>query len=269
MISSPASKKQKLGGDTPERAVDSSAASLFSFGSDVLGIMAENGWFIWFDGDGRGQNTTFSNLRLVSHDVKKIVDEPTHGGPDFYHIVNLLSKRNGFNRSGGFCDHCYSAWSGDMEYYNDMEMENTVCNTCNEHPLDYLNCNCNESHRYGDVLVKLDPRLNPNINFYALPMREKAKLLLKFLRTVASNFHKEHYEKWEKVVLPAGTQKSSEPDLTQIQTRLNWRAYGKLEAEMIKYNRPVFNFIIHLLFTGWAEGDCYRSPGTYSPSVDV
>ena len=50
MISSPASKKQKLGGDTPEKAVDSSAASLFSFGSDVLGIMAENGWFIWFDG---------------------------------------------------------------------------------------------------------------------------------------------------------------------------------------------------------------------------
>ena len=252
-VSSSDNKKQKMGGDTNEKTVDS-AASPFSYGSDVLGIIAENGWFNWFDGESRGQNTTYSNLRFVSHGIKEIVDKPMHGGPDFYDIVNLLSKRNGFNRIGGFCDHCFSSW-----YAN---MGGTECDTCNRHDWDYLHCKCYESHRYGDVLMKLDPRVNPDIKFYALPIREKAKLLLKFLRTVASNFHKEHYEQWEKVVLPEGTQKSPEPDLTQIQI---WPGYGTFEKEMKKYNKPVFNFIIHLLFTGWAEGDCYRSPGTDSP----
>jgi hypothetical protein len=272
--SSSGNKKQRLGGDTNEKMIecdsskfdvsnDEAAASPFIYGSVVLGTIAENGWFNWFDGESRGQNTAYSNLRLVSHGIKKIVDKPMHGGPDFYDIANLLSKRNGFNRIGGFCDHCFRSCYDEEDGWLSGNIK-TECNTCKRNGWDnnYLHCNCYESHRYGDVLMKLDPRVNPDIEFYALPIREKATLLLKFLRTVASNFHKEHYEQWEKVVLPEGTQKSAEPDLTQIEI---WPGYDTLEKEMKEYNTPVYNFIHHLLFTGWAEGDCYRSPGTYSP----
>ena len=61
------------------------------------------------------------------------------------------------------------------------------CNSC-----EYKNI-----HQYSPSLLQLDPRLNQNVEFHSLPLRERAKLLLRFLRNVASNFHDEHHKKWQ------------------------------------------------------------------------
>ena len=35
--------------------------------------------------------------------------------------------------------------------------------------------------------------------------------------------------------------------------------------QLKEHNLPFFNFMHHLLFTGWAENDCHTSPGSRSP----
>ncbi|KAL7547005.1 hypothetical protein ACHAWF_010324 [Thalassiosira exigua] len=231
--------------------------SLSASSSDVLEIVAENGWFPWHVDDESGQNPDYSNLRLVSRGSKAAMDAPKCGGPNFGDIVRFLDSRNGFNDidESGFCDHC---WSHKGE----------GCETCGEW---YDECPCKESHRYGPVLVELDPRLNPEVKFDSLPDREKAKLLLLLLRRVASNFHDKYYKEWRALLTEAWTEDpeldesedEGSPDLTMFDHSM--RLHNTFLKDFEKYNRPIFNFIHHLLFTGWAENDCYTCPGWISP----
>jgi len=74
----------------------------------ILQMVAENGWFPWNTDESCIQNPDYSNLRLVSKDMKTHMDNPTNGGPDFKAIVSFLDLKNGFDDDEGFCDHCYS-----------------------------------------------------------------------------------------------------------------------------------------------------------------
>ena len=224
----------------------------------ILQMVAENRWFPWNDNEANGQNPDYSNLRLVSKDMKIHLENPTHGGPDFESIVSFLDLKNGFDDDEGFCNHCFSGIEGE-----------DVCDTCGDidGECNYDSCKCKKSHRYGPVLMKLDPRLNPNVKFRTLPLRTRAKLLLQFLRQVASNFHAKYYDEWIKIKLKANGYYmdwvDGEPDLTMISTGM---IGGDLFNDQMKeYNLPFYNFIHHLLFTGWADNDCYTSPGTRTP----
>jgi len=53
----------------------------------ILQMVAANGWFPWNTDDSSCQNPDYSNLRLVSKDMKSHMDNPTNGGPDFDYIV--------------------------------------------------------------------------------------------------------------------------------------------------------------------------------------
>ena len=55
-----------------------------------------------------------------------------------------------------------------------------------------------------------------------------------------------------------------EPDLTLIETGMYYGQDEVFWTDMKEHNLPFYNFFHHLLFTGWAENDCYRSPG-FSP----
>ena len=189
------------------------------------------------------------------------MDSPKYGGPDLASIVSFLDRKNGFNSSGeGFCDHCFSlsGITGGCSMMWQLSKKNT-CETCNDDD-DYTSCKCEESHRYGPVLLQLDPRLNASVEFGSLPMREQAKRLLQFLRQVTSNFHSEYYK-----VCEGG----NNPDLTIIDPKIHvcydYDEENCLIYELEEYNRPFFYFIHHLLFTGWAENDIYNSPGARSP----
>ena len=228
----------------------------------ILQMVAENGWFPWHMDEISGQNPDYSNLRLVSKDMKKHMDNPANGGPDFKEIVLFLDCKNGFDDDEGFCDHCFSSREGE-----------DACDTCEDiGGCNYDSCNCKKSHRYGPVLTKLDPRLNPDVKFQSLPRRTRAKLLLRFLRTVASNFLAEYHDEWGKVKINLfnmlqysgwDLDKLDKPVLTMIDPRM--LGGDMFNEQMREYNLPFYNFIHHLLFTGWADNDCYTSPGSCSP----
>lgn len=178
------------------------------------------------------------------------MDTPKCGGPDFEAIVNFLDLKNGFNDNDdwGFCDHCFSN-------------EGEGCETCAGD--DYTSCKCKNAHRFGTALLRLDPRLNYTAQFESLPLRERAQRLLQFLRQVASNFHNENYEKWAAMSSYAGVPK--EPDLTLIDPQMMYASGDVFINQFKEHNRRFYNFIHHLLFTGWADNDSYTSPGTFSP----
>ena len=86
-----------------------SPLSSFANSTSILEIVAENGWFPWHVDEENRQNPDFSNLRLLSKEMKALMDSPKYGGPDLDAIVNFLDRKNDFNSSGeGFCDHCFS-----------------------------------------------------------------------------------------------------------------------------------------------------------------
>jgi len=58
---------------------------------------------------------------------------------------------------------------------------------------------------------------------------------------------------------------TDEPDLTMIDAGMYYHDGHVFMNELKEYNLPLYNFIHHLLFTGWAENDCYTSPGSCSP----
>ena len=220
----------------------------------ILEIVAGSGWFSWHDDEDGCQNEDYSNLRLTSRDVKTLVDSPIFGGPDFEVIAEFLNMKNGFDyhisQYGGFCNHCYSI-------RGDYEGEGCDCDTCaaaDDYPYEY--CTCEKSHRHGPVLLQLDPRLNPDINFHSLSPRERAMRLLKFLRKVAFNFLREYYENQVQVF---------EPELTSIDPDMFYRDICPFMNQLKEHNLPFYNFIHHLLFSGWAHYDSYTSPGTCSP----
>ena len=218
----------------------------------ILQMVAENGWFPWNTDESSCQNPDFSNLRLVSKSMKTHMDNPANGGPDFKAIISFLDCKNGWDNDEGhgFCDHCYSN-------------EGAGCETCEATNGDHESCPCSENHRYGPVLLELDPRVNPYIEFQTLPLREQAKLLLQFLRQVSFNFHNMYYEEWDKMKIDSTVQLDDEPDLTMISPGLYG---GDVFVDQLKeYNMPFYNYIHHLLFTGWAENDCYDSPGSGTP----
>jgi len=70
--------------------------------NDVLEIVASNGWFPWYDNLDPRQNVDYSHLRLTSRHLKDVLDQPSHGGPDFSIIVRVLDKRNGFNKKAEY-----------------------------------------------------------------------------------------------------------------------------------------------------------------------
>lgn len=222
----------------------------------ILQMVAENGWSPWNTDESICQNPDYSNLRLVSKSMKTHMDNPVNGGPDFDYIVDFLDCKNGFNDKEyyGFCDNCYSN-------------EGAGCETCEATNGDHESCPCSESHRHGPALMKLDPRLNPNVKFHTHSLRKRATLLLQFLRQVVSNFYEEYYEDWNKVKA-VGSQlfnwdEDENPDLTMIPTGMYG---GELFIDQLKeYNMSFDNFIHHLLFTGWAEKDCQCSPGSHTP----
>jgi len=223
----------------------------------ILQMVAENGWFPWNTDESSCQNLDYSNLRLVSKDMKEHMDNPTNGGPDFEDIVSFLDLKNGFDDDEGFCDHCYSN-------------EGVDCDTCEDDGYNYSCCNCKKSHRYGPALLQLDPRLNPNVEFQTLSLRYRAKLLLQFIRQVASNFHAEYYDEWDKInarlVLNCENEFEDEnPDLTMIDPQMMYWETAVFVNQFKEYNPSYYNFIHHLLFTGWAGNDCYSSPGSCSP----
>ena len=211
----------------------------------VLEIVAENGWLSWQDEEEPRQDPTFSNLRLTSRGVKNFMDEPAHGGPDFEAIVSYLDIKNGFDDPDdmGFCDWCYSH-------------DGQGCDTCAGEGFEYQVCTCKKLHRYGPSLILLDPRLHPALNFEALPERKRASLMLQFLRKVASNFHREDWEDWEKM-----GNCHTRPDLTMLDPKFCYGSNGFC-SELKEYNLPFYNFIHHLLFAGWAENDTYGPPGS-------
>ena len=77
----------------------------------IFEIVAGSGWFSWQDDEDGCQSEDYSNLRLISRDVKTLVDSPACGGPDFEVIADFLDMKNGFDfvdDNEGFCDHCFS-----------------------------------------------------------------------------------------------------------------------------------------------------------------
>jgi len=228
----------------------------------ILQMVAENGWFPWNIDESSCQNPDYSNLRLVSKDMKTHMDNPVNGGPDFDYIVEFLDSKNGWDNDG-FCHHCQSNIDSD---------EGSDCETCDPHG-DYESCPCENSHRYGPALLQLDPRLNPDVKFQTLSLRKRAQLLLQFIRQVASNFHEEYYEKWDKMKEDDSTAMEEdyedwgvEPDLTMIDPNM----YGSdiFYDQLKEYNVLFYNFIHHLLFAGWVEIDCKRYPGSGTPFRD-
>ena len=216
----------------------------------ILEIVSGSGWFSWQDDEAGCQNEDYSNLRLISRDVKTLMDSPTCGGPDFEAIADFLDMKNGFDDIGdeGFCDHCFSN-------------EGEGCDTCTAD--NYTCCPCKKSHRHGPVLLQLDPRLNPDVKFDSLSPRERAKRLLKFLRQVAFNFLREYYENGQVTVWHDDHVEVIEPELTSFETKMLYGGRSSFMNQLKEHNLPFFNFMHHLLFTGWADNDC--PPGSCSP----
>ena len=46
---------------------------------------------------------------------------------------------------------------------------------------------------------------------------------------------------------------------------MNYSDRDVFTNDFVKHNLPFYNFIHHLLFGGWADNDCYTSPGSGSP----
>ena len=259
MDTAPVHKKQKVASDTlgntdavpsaSNRMSCQSKQSSNATSVHILEIIVQNGWFSWKDDEEIRQNPDYSNLRLVSSEMKNLMDKPECGGPEFDVIVWFLDKRNGFNndKRPGFCDHCF-LHNGEG------------CDTCKDYH--YTECKCKKAHRFGDSVRKLDPRLNQTIEFDKLTPREQAKLLLRFLYQVVTNFNLEYYVEWKKH-FPDLSLDDPDPDLTMIGP-LVFR-HAEFQNEMKLYNEPFYNFIHHLLFTGWAENDAKLCSGTFSP----
>jgi hypothetical protein len=250
---SSARKKPKLAAasETKENAADPELVDP----TQIIAMVATNGWFPWQDVEKMQQNPDYSNLRLVSKEMKRMMDKPSCGGPNFDVIAAFLDCKNGFDDDDeGFCDHCF---------LNEGER----CDTCQGY--NYECCPCKEPHRFGDSIRKLDPRLGFGDQFKELPARQRAKLLLRFLVRVSSNFHCHIYSQWQKQwendwQMQWENELTNEPDLTLVDPRM-WNPEGGLLSEMQQYNLPFYNFIHHMLFIGWAENDTYCSPGSCSP----
>ena len=158
-LACPSTKRQKVGTTTAKQKnafhvmLDSSKLCWPSSRGgapsyiEILEIVAKNGWFSWHDNDTNGQNPDYSNLRLLSRDMMKFMDAPSHGGPDFVAIIHFLDCKNGFDDNEGFCAHCYA-------HSND---EDIGCMTCAD-PGSYECCSCKKKHRYGSTLIELEPR---------------------------------------------------------------------------------------------------------------
>lgn len=152
------------------------------------------------------QNPDDSNLRLASREVKQIMDHPKCGGPDFKAIVIFLHLQMGSTMKRDFATLL-------LQWFNEEE----GCDTCDGCIAEQ--CKCKEKQRFGESIRKLDPRLIPE--FKRLPLRWRAKLLLRIHVWVASNFHREYYQKWEECCADLDEDEIlgfDEPDLTVIET---------------------------------------------------
>jgi hypothetical protein len=236
---------------TAAAETNENAADIVLAGSrQIIAMVAANAWFPWQDAEKMQQNPDYSNLRLVSKEMKRMMDKPSCGGPNFGVIAQFLGFKNGFDDDEGFCDHCFLN-------------EGEGCDTCEGY--NYECCPCQEPHRFGDSIRKLDPRLDLGEKFKELPARQRAKLLLRFLVRVASNFHQHIYSHWQQQFENEELEYVPvEPDLTSLDPKM-WYPEDSLLSEMQQYNLPFYNFIHHMLFIGWAENDSYCSPGSCSP----
>ena len=210
----------------------------------ILGLIGENDWFRWHYGP------EHSNLRLVNHQIKSLVDEPARGGPDFPAIVELLNNRNRFDLGEGICVYCHEHYN---MYEKDFPME-LKCNSCAANKGGWwTDCECTKSHRYGPIVAEKDPRLNENDqDFFDLPVREQAKRLLTFHRWCVGNF--------------INQEQGENQDLTMVDPDM-YRGDGFME-ELGVHNAHIYNFLHHLLFAGWAHKELslsFCAPGTYSP----
>ena len=90
---------------------------------------------------------------------------------------------------------------------------------------------------------------------YALTLRERAKVLLQFLRKVASNWFEYYYTVWQ----AAACEGDEEPDLTCVDPNMWHSDSDVFTRDFIECNDPFYNFIYQLLFAGWAENDSHSS----------
>ncbi|KAL7488819.1 hypothetical protein ACHAW6_014447 [Cyclotella cf. meneghiniana] len=220
----------------------------------IIQIVAENGWFPWNDNEEIRQCPDYSNLRLVCHAVKNFMDEPKCGGPDFNVIAAFLDSKHGFNDNKGLCAQCY---------FHDGD----GCDTCTGF-YESARCRCKDQHRYVEAFGRLDPRLNPEISFPQINLRQKSKFLVRSLTEIVDNFHHEYYSKWMGNLFTCwawGGILSMEPNLTMIDPDVEYFRHHLFMNEFKEYNEPFYNFIHHLLFTGWAENASHSCPGAWSP----
>ena len=214
---------------------------------EILDLVAGNGWFPWH-GENADGSKDHNSLRLVSKGVKKLVDQPSHGGPDFGKIFALLDNRNRFDMSdeSGFCHHCHEFWNAP---------EDERCDTCAVYKGEWHeDCECKKDHRFGPVLLKMDPRLQ-KANFAKLSLRERVKKLLGFHQWCVSNFLK----KFPRAGMYG--------DLGAIDSNMI-NLGGDFSSEMAQYNTKTNNFMCNLMFIGWAHKGLSLSaipPGTYDP----
>ena len=54
-------------------------------------------------------------------------------------------------------------------------------------------------------------------------------------------------------------------DMIHDDPSMNYSDRDVFTNDFVKHNLPFYNFIHHLLFAGWADNDCYTSPGSGSP----
>lgn len=174
------------------------------------------------------------------------MDAPSHGGPDFEAIVNLLDSRNCFNGTEGFCD------------LHQLTSE----------------CKCKKLRRHGLACTKFDPRLNQEENFHGLSYCEQAKRLLNFQRWCVSNFLVEYYGGGLLCRDKCVDADLSQKDVSQYIPVLH---RGEFFVQLRKYNQPMFNFLCHLVCINLAKMDLDKScdhniynktPGTWSPFRD-
>ena len=229
-------KRAKITAFPARNAHDIASNASHDVATSVLEIVAENGWFPWQASAAVEQNRDYSSLRLLSRRTRTAMDAPARGGPDFNALVRFLNGKNGFHgEEMGFCDHCYSEEYG--------------CDTCAGWNHHHTDCECKESHRHGPVLRDLDPRLDRRVEFGSLPLRERAKRLLKFLRQVVLNFHNRYYLQTRDRVLRCAEYYEKKEDeeeaarLRAIAARHEWPEEGTPDLTVVpaQYDRSYYD----------------------------
>jgi hypothetical protein len=192
----------------------------------ILEIVAQNGWFPWQNNEGNGasQNPDYSNIRLISSEMKKLMDEPRCGGPDFNVIVPFLNKKVG--------PYCEDNWSG----FN-------CCDCCS--------C-CKDIHELKSTLYRDGVKLNPEFINERLHHRSYAACLLRVLRMIVSRFYSVYWRKWKDMHKANNGEKELDPypDLTEIDVPMNYVFIFMHEFK--EYNWPIYNYLHHLLRTALA-----------------